>query len=232
MLEKEAVDALSLDGKTHAPYGVPALMIQVEFTAARGATNVELGLSRVQTTCMTHAEFAEGYKQDNPDFVLIVNAARRIARRKGLPDPLLDNLAENTVMAHMVEGNEGGASKLQSVHWPFLRRVCTNKAYESWPIELDRAVFTKLGIAMYDHQPNKHKPLGLKRYTHVTSPLRRFADLVNHANIQAYLEGKEPPYGSKDLKEIAAELTAMYIQRSYVFARTKKQLQKQATQAA
>lgn len=40
-------------------------------------------------------------------------------------------------------------------------------------------------------------------YTTFTSPLRQFADFVNHANLAAHLQGQEYPYGAERLRYIA-----------------------------
>lgn len=109
---------------------------------------------------------------------------------------------------------------------PILRRVHSDKAYQVWDNDVERQVLKSMGVAMYDHRSNRHRGLGLRRYTHGTSPLRRFADLVTQINIAAFIEGKEPPFCRKDLEEIAKELTAMYIQRSRPFAEEKARYEK------
>jgi len=57
-------------------------------------------------------------------------------------------------------------------------------------------------------QPGHHFALGLPAYTQVTSPLRRFQDLVAHRQILAALEGRSPIYGLEDLRRIAATTEA------------------------
>lgn len=52
--------------------------------------------------------------------------------------------------------------------------------------------------------PDKHWALGLAAYTQVTSPLRRYGDLVMQRQIGAYLEGKSYPYDVQDLMKILA----------------------------
>lgn len=224
MLEQSVLDLLSLD--KHRATGVPAFMIQLEFCKEIGASNVQFGLSRVQSQCMTHAEFEEGYHVGNPDFMLLVNAARRIARRKGLNVPMGEGMAEDMVAAHMVEANASLAEALVKENVPILRRVHSDKAYEVWDNDTERHVMKSMGVALYDHRPNRHRALRLRHYAHGTSPLRRFADIVTQVNTLAFVEGNEPPYTKKDLVEIARELTAMYIQRSREFAKQKARYEK------
>ena len=49
--------------------------------------------------------------------------------------------------------------------------------------------------------PEPHSGLGLAVYTQVTSPLRRYADLVNHQQLLAYLH-KETPMSVEQIKEL------------------------------
>ncbi len=53
-------------------------------------------------------------------------------------------------------------------------------------------------------QPGTHEGLGLSLYTQVTSPLRRYTDLVGHQQIRRVLRGEEPLSGEEILKRIAA----------------------------
>lgn len=51
-----------------------------------------------------------------------------------------------------------------------------------------------------------HFGLSLPAYLHFTSPIRRYADLVNHRQIRAKLLGKALPYSQQDLEGIAAHI--------------------------
>ncbi len=48
--------------------------------------------------------------------------------------------------------------------------------------------------------PARHAGLGLEAYTQVTSPIRRYADLISHFQIKAFLAGSECPFTPEDLK--------------------------------
>jgi ribonuclease R len=54
------------------------------------------------------------------------------------------------------------------------------------------AATTSTARASYDPDPSHHRGLGASAYTHFTSPIRRYADLVVHRQIRAAL-AKEPP---------------------------------------
>ena len=62
--------------------------------------------------------------------------------------------------------------------------------------------------ATYDPDPAHHKGLASSAYTHFTSPLRRYADLVVHRQIRAALANETPPYTSDDLARLAPWLDA------------------------
>lgn len=51
-----------------------------------------------------------------------------------------------------------------------------------------------LGRAVYGATVEGHYGLNLPVYTHFTSPIRRYADLLTHRQLVAILSGEEPPY--------------------------------------
>jgi exoribonuclease-2 len=53
-------------------------------------------------------------------------------------------------------------------------------------------------------EPGRHASLGLEAYVQVTSPLRRYQDLVAHRQIGAILRGDPPIYGAEALRAILA----------------------------
>jgi exoribonuclease-2 len=50
--------------------------------------------------------------------------------------------------------------------------------------------------------PGPHTGLGLDAYTHATSPIRRYFDLVSQRQVRGFLLGAGPVYGKKELEEI------------------------------
>ncbi|KAF1990439.1 RNB-domain-containing protein [Aulographum hederae CBS 113979] len=55
------------------------------------------------------------------------------------------------------------------------------------PAHLLPSYWVLQGTSLYSTTPGAHRPLGVPCYTQVTSPLRRFADMINHWQIQAAL---------------------------------------------
>lgn len=73
--------------------------------------------------------------------------------------------------------------------------------------EIVRAQFSALaGKASYGAVAKGHFGLSLPFYTHISSPLRRYADLVNMRQFVAHLRKKRLPYTQSDLVEIAEDI--------------------------
>lgn len=68
--------------------------------------------------------------------------------------------------------------------------------------------------ASYDSVSRGHYGLGLPLYLHGTSPLRRYADLVNIRQLRAHLEKCPLPYSQADLLAVSASINKTLIERS------------------
>jgi exoribonuclease II len=55
--------------------------------------------------------------------------------------------------------------------------------------------------------PLRHAGLGLETYTQVTSPIRRYTDLLNHFQIKAHLRGDPLPFSAQQLQETMQSVT-------------------------
>jgi exoribonuclease-2 len=55
--------------------------------------------------------------------------------------------------------------------------------------------------------PIRHASLGLDTYTQVTSPIRRYTDLLTHFQLKAYLRGDTLPFTSEQMQEILYGVT-------------------------
>lgn len=58
-----------------------------------------------------------------------------------------------------------------------------------------------------------HYGLNLPAYMHSTSPIRRYADLVNQRQVRAATKGEELPYTQEELAEVAEYINATLLQR-------------------
>ena len=65
-------------------------------------------------------------------------------------------------------------------------------------------VLAKIGMSHYP--PYWHDTLRLSHYTHFTSPLRRYADVVVHRLLHAILNGSSPDYSKEELSKLCQNL--------------------------
>ncbi len=66
--------------------------------------------------------------------------------------------------------------------------------------------------ATYDPVLKGHFGLNEAAYTHVTSPLRRMPDLINHCQIKNYLSGKEPFFTHDELLSFSGNINKKMLQ--------------------
>jgi ribonuclease R len=59
--------------------------------------------------------------------------------------------------------------------------------------------------AFYGEKPMGHFGLGFTDYTHFTSPIRRYPDLIVHRCLKALIDGTKPPYAPEELSGIGLE---------------------------
>ena len=79
--------------------------------------------------------------------------------------------------------------------------------------------------AVYSAFNKKHFGLNTGCYTHFTSPIRRYSDLIIHRTLKAVLTGQAPPYRKRDLESLAETISACE-QRSVKAERQIKDIKK------
>ena len=70
--------------------------------------------------------------------------------------------------------------------------------------------------------PARHSGLGLEVYTQVTSPIRRYVDLLSHFQIKAYLRGESCPFTIEQVKEVAFTAASASYEATLVERQTKR----------
>jgi ribonuclease R len=78
--------------------------------------------------------------------------------------------------------------------------------------------------ASYEPDPSAHQGLAASTYTHFTSPIRRYADLVVHRQIRSALAGEPPLHSVADLGALAGWLDARSGAISYLQSRERAEL--------
>ena len=70
--------------------------------------------------------------------------------------------------------------------------------------------------------PIRHASLGLESYVQVTSPIRRYTDLLSHYQIKAYLRGEELPFSREELQEIVYSVSSSSYEATLVERQTNR----------
>jgi exoribonuclease II len=76
---------------------------------------------------------------------------------------------------------------------------------------------SEIGIA-----PMRHASLGLNTYTQVTSPIRRYADLLAHFQIKAHLRGEALPFSADEIKELLQAVSTTAYEATLVERQTNR----------
>lgn len=70
--------------------------------------------------------------------------------------------------------------------------------------------------------PARHASLGLDTYTQVTSPIRRYTDLLSHFQIKAHLRGEPLPFSVEEMKELTLSVGTAVQEATLVERQTNK----------
>ena len=86
-----------------------------------------------------------------------------------------------------------------------VRRLAESQTYD--PLLFDR-VMRNMRRSKLSLFPQPHAGLGLAAYTQLSSPIRRYADLVIQRQFAAHIQGHVPPYEREELLEVLATAEA------------------------
>ncbi|MBW4494376.1 MAG: ribonuclease R [Oscillatoria princeps RMCB-10] len=70
--------------------------------------------------------------------------------------------------------------------------------------------------------PARHASLGLDTYAQVTSPIRRYTDLLAHFQIKAHLRGSPLPFSAQDLLDVMLSISSIVSEASLVERQTNR----------
>ncbi len=143
--------------------------------------------------------------------VRLTGEGRETRVEMGLKPPCPE--AELIISEFMILGNAGLAAWASERDLPMLHRTQkANLAPEAAGVfDHPADVFNLVKLLpppMLDIDPAKHAALGVAAYTPITSPIRRYVDLVNSAQVCSLLERGEPAFDRAALSALLPVLSA------------------------
>jgi len=187
---------------------------------AHGSLDLDMPETKIFVDPQGFADRLEKIEQDEShqlieEFMLAANeAVARLTRTQRLPslyrvhdEPDPERLAElrQVLAAHQIQV---GDLTLRSEVVKLLELLRTHPQGHTLRTELLRS----LRKACYRAKPDGHYGLHKKDYTHFTSPIRRYADLVVHRVIEGHLDPRRKPSrgaqsGAQRMEELAGHLS-------------------------
>jgi ribonuclease R len=89
-----------------------------------------------------------------------------------------------------------------------INSVCREVAKTPMEYPVNLAILRSMKRALYSDARVGHFGLGFSTYTHFTSPIRRYPDLVVHRILCALEDRKQPPYSHDDMRRIGQHCSA------------------------
>lgn len=234
MLPEAAIPRLGL-GLTEIS---PALSFGLNLDGEGAVTDVEITPSWVRVQRLSYDQ-VERRLDEEPFRGLYELAERHQARRRAngaifidLPEvkmwvsdgrveikPLPRLRSRMLVTEVMVMVGEAAArfALARGLPFPFTTQEVTVDAADRQPAGLAAmyALRRNLRPRQYSSQPGPHGSLGLEVYAQITSPLRRYLDLVAHQQLRACLRGGDPLAAQAIIERVgAAEAAAVGVRRA------------------
>lgn len=139
-----------------------------------------------------------------------------IYRSHEKPDPLKILNLKNFLTSRQIKNNMD-SYKLRENLISWMKAAKTKKSSEIINIQILRS----MSLAKYDSKMTSHFALSLDKYTHFTSPIRRYADLVVHRCIKtlvtqnidsknskkAFIKNSSFPYSLNSVSDIAEDIS-------------------------
>lgn len=202
------LDALAAQGRVETSGGAEAAL--PDNPAALHAEQLRLGLDLARRR--QKARIAAGAViMDRPDPVIRLEGEGAELRVDVSPDdPAPD--AQMLVAETMILASAAVAEWARERGLPMLHRtqdVALPKEYAGvWTAPQDMArIMRALTPSNLELQARPHAALGLPRYTPVTSPLRRYPDLVNEAQVVHFLRAGQARWDESGLAELLNSLS-------------------------
>ena len=204
----------------------PALSFKVTLDVDLSIADIEIHKTTVRVERLTYGEADE--RSGDPTLAPLFALADRLYARRIATGAVVIDLPETHIHAEngnvtidlvqsyraadmvrefmLVAGNAAAKWAIRNrVPFPFVAQESGDLPTEPLPglagsYQLRRCMRPRRLSAA----PGEHAGLGLSEYTQVTSPLRRYTDLVAHQQIRAFLDGRAPQGSDEVLARIAA----------------------------
>ncbi len=139
-----------------------------------------------------------------------------IYRSHEKPDPLKIMILKNFLTSRQIKNNmDSYKTRENLISW--MKAAKTKKIFEVITIQILRS----MSLAKYDPKLSSHFALSLDKYTHFTSPIRRYADLVVHRCIKElisqninslsskrkFIKSNSFPYSLNAVSDIAEDIS-------------------------
>ncbi len=142
-----------------------------------------------------------------PELIMGVDEDWQVwAKRVDRDGPSREMVAETAIMANWLKAGylaEHGLPALYRTQPPPREPIVEGQAGDLFFHFRQRRLLNRVEITL---EPGLHAMLGLSPYTHVTSPIRRYLDLVVQRQLGAALAGETPPYDAESLRGLAMEV--------------------------
>jgi exoribonuclease II len=141
------------------------------------------------------------------------------------PSAARDMVAEMMILASEVAARYGEA---QGVPLPYRSQPQPELPPEAELMQLeagwvrDSAIRRCMTRSEMNITPSRHATLGLEAYSQITSPIRRYTDLMGHFQIKAHLRGTELPFPAETISETIMSVSNAAYEATMVERQTKK----------
>jgi exoribonuclease-2 len=154
-----------------------------------------------------------GWTHRRPDVKVHVDDGRILVQRLEADTPARLIVSEMMILANRLAAThaalEGFPVIFRTQEPPEGSRPSIEGLHEAMQFELLRRTFKRSRLSL---EPSPHAGLGLPCYTQMSSPIRRYADLVTQRQFTAALAGQPLPYARDELLEIMTSLEANEIE--------------------
>jgi exoribonuclease II len=166
-------------------------------------------LLRISETLAAARAAAGGVTLSRPDPIVHVSGDRVTVRVADPNSPSRRLVSEMMVLANRLTAEYAlrhDVPVIYRVQDPPSEPVQSLTCYD--PVEFERQV-RKLKRTRLSTIPQPHAGLGLDLYAQISSPIRRYADLVLARQLDARVEGREFPYSQTELLEVLGAVERM-----------------------